>query len=132
MKQLMPLVCAALLVWTSSVSARENDTHESLTKELIQSIKGISDILATVKDKPTADEARPKLRAAVKTMADLKLRSEKLGKPTKEQEEELKKKYSKMLEEQVKRLTDQAVRLQNVEGGKELLKELEVLGKGPN
>jgi hypothetical protein len=117
-------VCLLLPLPSQTPPAPEKDSHEALVAEMIQALGKAADVLETVKDKKTAAEARPRLREVGQSMQGLKKRSDKLGKPSPEKEAELKKKYKDKLEAQVKRLTEQAIRVGKVEGGKEALQEL--------
>ena len=124
-------VCLLLPLPGQTPPAAEKDSHEALVAEMIQALGKTIDLLETVKDKKTAAEARPRLREAGQGMRALQQRSAKLGKPSPEKEEELKKKYEDKLKALFKRLTEQVTRVAKVEGGKEALQELSRGQNGP-
>jgi hypothetical protein len=79
------------------------DTHEKLTADSIAAMKEFSGIIASIKDEPSAQAAKPKLEALGDRMEALRKRRDALGQPTKEQEEALKKKY----EPEVKQIAEE-------------------------
>jgi hypothetical protein len=123
MRNAVVLGCALVLLGGSRALAE--DTHESLTEEMLKTMDKANGILVTIKDKKTAEDARPKLREVGKTMQDLKKRADKLGKPPQKVEEQLTKKYKAKIEEAVKKMVTEANRVKDVEGGEAALKELQ-------
>jgi hypothetical protein len=115
------LVCALFVAGSTGWAA---DTFESVTEEMIKGMNDAADLLTGIKDKQSADAAKPKLKTLGKKLADLKKRAEKLGKPTKEVEDKLKAKYEEKIKQAADRLLQETFRVANVEGGKEALKEL--------
>jgi hypothetical protein len=117
------LTIGLMLVAASTCLAA--DTFESLTRDMIKAMNDTADILSGIKDSKTATNARPKLRAAKKKLADLKQRMDALGKPSKKVAEQLKTEYQEKIQAADKRLRSEALRVATVEGGKEALKELQ-------
>jgi hypothetical protein len=70
------------------------DTHESLMKEQISLMNEYFDVLDGVNSEADAKAAKPKLEALAKKGEDLKKRADALGKPSKEEEQRLKEKFT--------------------------------------
>jgi peptidoglycan hydrolase CwlO-like protein len=98
------------------------DTHETLVKELLGTVKDAVGVLKTIKDDKTAKEAEPKVTKITTQMGDIKKRMDKIGKPTKEQEEELQKKYKTEMETNFKTFAEEINRVSEVPGGKDIVK----------
>lgn len=98
------------------------DTHESLVKELLGTLKDAVGVLKTIKDEKTAKEAEPKVVKITTQMGDIKKRMDKIGKPTKDQEEDLQKKYKTEMDTTFKSFADEINRVDMVPGGKEIVK----------
>lgn len=58
------------------------DSHERATRDMISLMNRIADTIGSVKDKPTAEAAKDKLKALSEEMKFMKARIEKLGKPS--------------------------------------------------
>ncbi len=101
------------------------DTHESLVKELLGTLKDATGILKTVKDEKTAKEAEPKVTKISDQMSDIKKRMDKIGKPTKDQEDELAKKYKTDMETTFKGFAEELTRVAKVPGGEDILKKFQ-------
>ena len=112
------LLCAAI--------AGAGENADMLTQEIIKQMNTTADVLTAIKDKVSADSARPKLRDIAGMMKTLKEKADKL-KTTKEQQAELQKKYKTQIEAAQKRLVAEAIRLQTVDGAADALKELEAV-----
>jgi DNA anti-recombination protein RmuC len=106
----------------------DKETHETYAEESLKALDHITDVLAPVKDKKSADEARAKLPELSKSLNELKEKASALGEPTKEQKAELDKKYKSRFETSLKKFRAEAVRVgTTVDGGKELLDEFDRL-----
>ena len=119
-KSLLVVVCA--LAWSATVRAQ--DTYEKVLDEMIPAFTKFGDTLATIKDKKTADDAKPKLKEVAKTLGDLKERADKLGEPKGKDKEDLEKKYKDKLQEAAKKMTTEMIRISQLDGGMEIVKEL--------
>src|SRR5215813_10002286 len=115
---------SVLLLCVALAGAGEN--ADMLTQEIIKQMNTTADVLTAIKDKASADSARPKLRDIAGKMKTLKERADKL-KTTKEQQAELQKKYKTQIEAAQKRLVAEAIRVQTVDGAADALKELEAV-----
>jgi hypothetical protein len=108
------------MVLTSGVACAA-DTHESLIREVIAAIKEGTGVLKTVKDDKTAKEATPKVAKVVEHLRDIKKRMEKIGKPTPEQQEELKKKFPER-DLSFKEFSEELKRVEKVPGTETIIK----------
>ncbi|OAI49925.1 hypothetical protein AYO44_18210 [Planctomycetaceae bacterium SCGC AG-212-F19] len=123
MKRIVGMCCVFTLVTTGFVIAA--DTHDSLVKELLGTLKDAVGVLKTVKDEKTAKDAQPKVGKISDQMGDIKKRMDKLGKPTKEQEDELQKKYKGEMETTFKGFAEELTRVAKVPGGEDLIKQFQ-------
>lgn len=96
MKCLLVLMSAVVLC---GVLSGCSDKYESAMEDQIGYMKEMNSILASVKDDASAEAARPRIEAVVEKMNALAERMQKIGKPSKEREAELKKKYEAQLKE---------------------------------
>ena len=126
MKRILGLAVALLLA--GGANARAKDAFEDVIKDTLSTMKDVTKVLETVKDEDSAKAAKPKVKELAKKIQALKKRSKDLGKPTKEQEEAVKK-YLPQFIEVSQKLTKESERVKKVTGGPELLKELELAGK---
>ena len=122
MKRIVGLCFAFVLTAGVAIAA---DTHESLVKELLGTLKDAVGVLKTVKDEKSAKDAEPKVTKVSAQMSDLKNRMEKIGKPTKEQEDELQKKYKTEMETTFKSFAEELTRVAKVPGGEDILKKFQ-------
>jgi hypothetical protein len=100
------------------------DTQESLLKGMLGTLKSVIPVLKTVEDEATAKAALPKLKKDASQMADIKKRMDKLGEPTKEEQEQLMKKFGDEMTI-FKTFGDELERLSKVQGAEEILKQFE-------
>ncbi len=114
---------------------QKGESFESLGESLIKALKMTVEVLATVKDKQTADDARPKLKVAGRTLADLKARMEKLGAPSKEQNKVFQEKFMAQVKTVLGDLFKEIARVDSLDDAKDVLQELEAFKffgkKGP-
>lgn len=123
MKRLIGMCCVLPLLTAGVVFAA--DTHEMLVKELLGVLKEATGLLKTVKDEKTAKDAQPKVVKISDQMGDIKKRMDKIGKPTKEQEDELQKKYKGEMETTFKSFAEELGRVAKVPGGEDLIKQFQ-------
>src|SRR5262245_6593736 len=112
----------------SKDSKESKDPFENYAEESLKALEKVADSLAGVKDRKTADEARAKLSEVTKPLGELRRKLAE-NEPTKERKAELEKKYKFKFEAAIKRFREEAGRSTAIEGGKELLDELDRLLK---
>ena len=113
----MKLLCATLFALVGFSTARADDTFESLTEEGIKALNGFAEILITIKDKATAERAKPDIKKVAEQIGGLKERMEKLGEPGRLRKEELDKKYTPKMEATIKKINKELDRIKDLEGG---------------
>lgn len=119
--------CVLILLLSMPGSAKE--TFAGLIEEMIKLTGSVGDVLSTVKDKETVQKAMPKVKELGKSLKDIKARADKLGKPTPEDIKLLEGKYGEKLKASMQKMITETVRVGTIEGGPELLLELDVTGK---
>lgn len=100
------------------------DSPESLTRDSIATLNEVADVLATVKDRRTADAARPTLRQLGERWRDLQKRAGAVKQPTAGESKALQERYRPEMEAAMKRYFAEVQRLLQVPGGPEALREL--------
>jgi hypothetical protein len=114
------LAALALLVLASGCS----DSHESLTKDAIAVVNETADVLATIKDSPTADAAKPKLKELGDRWRDNQQRRAAKKRISAKELARLERQYGAQMEAATKRYLAEVVRVRKVDGGEEALREL--------
>jgi hypothetical protein len=103
------------------------ETYEGLVKEMLTTVEQLTTTLKTIKDRPSAEAARPELKKSAEKMLQLHKKAEEWKQPNKEQLDKLKKEYSPKLEVAVKQLNELAVAVKSIPGGEEAVTELDIL-----
>lgn len=112
--------------------AEEKDSFESVLKEMLKTLNATTDLLAKATDDASAKDAKPKLEKLGAEMQSLQDRVGKLGKPSADEEKKLEEKYKNDLENVVKKLTSESLRLAQTSYGKDLLEALKPKAKKPD
>jgi hypothetical protein len=107
------------------------DSHEKIVVDMLDVIKGTAKALAKAKDAATGKEVKPELQKLAAQMGNISERLEKIGRPAKEQEAELEKKYKTAVDEAIKDFQAEVQRLLKLDFGKDLLSVLEQKPKAP-
>jgi hypothetical protein len=102
-------------------------SYEGLVKEMLSTVEQITKTLQTVKDRTSAETARPELRKAAEKMLELRKKAEEWKQPNKEEKDRLAKEYAPKLEGAVKQLREATVLVKGVPGGEEAIAELAIL-----
>jgi Skp family chaperone for outer membrane proteins len=97
--------------------AADEFTHETYYKESLAGIKELAAILKTVVDKKTAEQAKPQLEKAAKSLEEIGEKGKKLAPPSEELKKELRQKYEKDLEQAVRELLNE---INNLYGKKDV------------
>lgn len=99
---------------------------DKIAEDIIASFNKTADVLEKVKDKKSAEEARAKLREVAGKLKELSVHDSAFEKLDKSKQDELEKKFKSKIDAAIGRMGKEAVRVSSVEGGKELLRELDV------
>jgi hypothetical protein len=120
--------CAAgvgiLIVAVGLVVAGEGSPHEKVIQDMISSAESIGAKLKTILDEETAAAAKPDLKKANDVWVEARARSARLPAPEKVEKERLKKLYQPKLDDALKKMFSEIVRVQGIPGGKDALKEI--------
>lgn len=135
MRYLCGVTASVLAVGFVFAGGATQEQYEKLLSEAVKQINATADVLASVKDKASAEAAKAKLKDIGGKLKSIQTEGDKLGKPDPKIEGELKGKYKDKLESAAKRIIAESIRVATVEGGKELLMDLQSvfpkMGGGP-
>src|SRR5271154_5747146 len=73
-------------------------SYEGLVKELLGTVESLTKTLQSIKDRDSAEAARPELKKAAAKMLDLRKKAEEWKQPNKEEKDRLAKEYAPKLE----------------------------------
>lgn len=126
MKRLLSL--AMVLITLQCVGC--GDTHESIMKEQVNTMKKLVATLEGIKDEDSAKSAKSNLESLGKEMKDIEARGNKLPAPTAEEQKAMQDKYGKEMEDLMPRLMTQMFRLGMDPKMGPILKDIDLDGKG--
>src|SRR5262245_34415094 len=124
MRRVFSLACVFVFAGYSPALRAADDNNDAIVADLLATVNKATDALATARDRPSTDAAKAKIRAIGKTLDEWADRAAKLGTLSQVQIAELRKKNLAEINRTTARLLDEARRLQDVDGGRELLAEL--------
>lgn len=101
------------------------DSHEQIIVDMLAAMRDATKTLAKVQDVQSGKDAKPNLEKIAARMGEISKRVEKMGRPTKEQEAELEKKFKTTVDETVKDFQTEIQRLLKTDYGKDVLGALE-------
>ncbi|MCP4377663.1 MAG: hypothetical protein GY794_15995 [bacterium] len=104
-------IVALMLSLVPLIGCGPSDPHEKAVVDMMDCMEEMADVLATVTDEASAEEAKPKLEAVAERMQTLKKDMDKLGEPDKEKEEALKEKYEERMKEVTKKMMKENMRV---------------------
>jgi hypothetical protein len=125
MKRLVPLVASVMFV----LCAGCGDSHESLGKESITTLKQLVATLEGVKDEASAKSAKPKLKSLMEQLNDINAREAKLGAPTEAEIKSMEAKYGSEMEELQAKFASNMMRIAFDPKIQSELADLDKLGK---
>jgi cob(I)alamin adenosyltransferase len=102
-------------------------SYETLIKDMLGTVDHLTKTLQTIKDRDSAEAARPELKKAAQKMLELRKKAEDWTQPSKEEKDRLAEKYAKKLETAVKQLREQTLLTKVIPGGEDAAAELNVL-----
>ena len=105
------VLCACVVFALVACGCDSKPTHESVTKERIDKVQELADVLKTIKDEASFEAAKPKLEKLKKEVDELKKKTDALGKPPPEVVKKLEEKYQKDLEKAQGELLAQMMRI---------------------
>jgi hypothetical protein len=104
-------------------------SHETLVKDMLDSVHKITKELSAIKDAQSAADARPRLKSAATHLLDLRKKADDVKQPNKDEKDRLAKHYKDKFDAALKKLRDETIRVRGVPGGEDALKEISVLNK---
>jgi len=125
---IVPIALALIASNAHSFQEKQKDaklTFEQAAKEEVRLMATAADLLATVKDKKTADEAIVKFKVLGKKVLAAQAKFKPLGEPAEEERRVIEKKLKVEIDLIQKRLIAEGTRVFAIEGGVEVLKEFE-------
>jgi hypothetical protein len=124
---LKSIVCGVAMTLGLFVQAADEDTPDKVMKDQIVIMSEMCDVLESVKDKESAEKAKPKLEALVKKAKTIEARVQKLkvNDLPKEQKEALEKKYKEEMQKTATRFFAAATKLSQDKDLAGVLKALE-------
>jgi len=88
-----------------------SDPHEKVMVDMLDCMEEVTEVLAGVTDKASAEAAKPKLEAFGERMKGIQKDMEEVGEPDKEKEEALKEKYEKRMKEVMGKFMKEGMRI---------------------
>ncbi len=110
-------------------AGKTSSPHEEVVKDMLGTFEGILKVLGTVQDEPSANAARPELKKAALRLQDLRKRAAELKQPTKEEKQRLEKAYQGKMDDALKKLRSETIRVRAIPGGAEAVQEIAVAVK---
>src|SRR5579862_3718931 len=102
-------------------------SYEGVVKELLGTVESLTKTLQTIKDRDSAEAARPELKKTAHKILDLRKKAEEWKQPNKEEKDRLAKEYAPKLEAAVKQFREATIIAKGVPGGEEAVAELAIL-----
>jgi len=117
---------AAVLLVPAPLAFAGDDSPEALVQDFLKTLKEIRPVLLTVKDKETAEKARPKLLELNTRFVRFRERAEALRKDAKQAKplKEVEKKYAKEVESLLEAIDREAVRVVKLPGVRLALRDV--------
>ena len=104
--------------------AASGGDHEEVMKSMVAVFGDYAATLATVKDKATAQAAKPKLQGLVLRMQAVQNRMAALGEPSEAEKQRLKEKYEAAMAEAMQKMMAETMRVAMTPGANEALREV--------
>ena len=103
------------------------ETHEKIMKDMISVMNRLGDLMGGIKDKATAEAAKPKLSALVDELKAVKARMDKIGEPKGKLADDLKAKYEKEMKAAMEKFTGSIMKAMTA--GPEVAETLKSVGE---
>ncbi len=113
-----------ILVSLTFVTAQEGSPYEKALQKLVGSFESISTALKTIVDEDSAAAAKPDLKKAATLFFEARAAAAKLSPPEKDEKLRIEKTYKPKLEEAMKKMFPELIRVNAIPGGKDALKEI--------
>jgi hypothetical protein len=108
--------------------------YESVLKDLVAALDGLTKILLGVRDETGAKAAMPEVKKAVGRLTEVQKKAEALPQPDKAEKDRVTKLYRSKLQDSINKLTTEIARVKAIPGGSELaalIKPAQTKAKNP-
>jgi hypothetical protein len=104
----------------------EGSPHEVLVKDMIAALEQASKVLMGIVDEGSVEAARPELKKTALRLRELRKKARQLKQPSKAEKDRLETEYRDKMDEALKKLRNESIRVKAIPGGPEAVKELAV------
>ena len=111
-----------LLLTGGALTAQNNGAspYETVLKELVAALDGVTKVLAGVRTEANARDAVPEVKKAVSRLKEVQKKAAALPQPEKAEKDRVSKLYRPKLQESISKLTTEIARVKAIPGGSEL------------
>jgi hypothetical protein len=101
-------------------------SHEAVLKDMLATLERANKALKGIVDEASAEAARPELKKAALRLRDLRKKAREMKQPDKAEKARLEKLYRDKMDDTLKQLRSESIRVKGIPGGAEAVKELAV------
>jgi aspartate-semialdehyde dehydrogenase len=112
------------VVFLAGCKRNDVTSYLAVSREQIQAMQELTDILSTVKDKATMAAALPKLKKSFQRFEQIASKAKALPKPSEEIKQRIEEDLGPQLERSAIRYREEGTRIRQLPGGEDFLKEL--------
>lgn len=124
MKIRVASIAIVLFGLSAIAAAQDGSPYEKSLLKVLDSFDKISNSLKTIVSEDTAAAAKPKLREAADAFVEARTAATKLDPPEKAEKVRLERVYRPKIDEAMKKMFVEAVRVNAIPGGRDALKEI--------
>jgi hypothetical protein len=128
MKTSVTMLVALLWLGSALMAAQTvAENYETFVKDVIETVQQINKTLGEIKDRPSAEAAKPELKKNAEKLLELRKLAEQAKEPSKADKDRLEKEYAGKMAATIKKLQDETIRVNDIPGGREAVAELAIL-----
>jgi hypothetical protein len=101
-------------------------SQEAVLKDMLATLEKANKVLTGIVDESSAEAARPELKKAALRLRDLRKKAREMKQPGKAEKDRLEKLYRDKMDDTLKKLRTESLRVKGIPGGAEAVKELAV------
>ncbi len=101
-------------------------SHEAVVKDMLATLEQSHKVLQGIVDEASAEAARPGLKKAALRLRDLRKKAREMKQPTRAEKDRLEKLYRDKMDDALKKLRTESLRVKAIPGGAEAVRELAV------
>jgi len=121
---LVVMLSGCMLLPNAQGQEGDKSSLESVIKQMIDTMDGLTKTLATIRDEESAKSAQPELKKTAEQWRLIKKKAEGVSPPSKEEKDRLAKQFKMKLEEAQKKLFTEVARVSAIQGGREAILEI--------